>query len=80
MKIVKEDKRNWSYINYLQTKDLILIPKYGIDEDEQALKQIKEYFPAYSNKNRVQQVVMSEIVEVGCALNCISWSIKISKK
>ena len=80
MKIVKEDKRNWSYINYLQTKDLILIPKYGIDEDEQALKQIKEYFPAYSNKNRVQQVVMSEIVKVGGALNCISWSIKISKK
>lgn len=75
-KVVKEDKRNWSYINFLQTKDLILIPKFGIDEDKQALEQIKEYFPSYSNINRVHQVGMSEIVKEGGALNCITWSIK----
>ena len=32
---------NWAYINFMQTEDLILVPKFGIEEDQQALKQIK---------------------------------------
>ena len=43
-KVKKRDKRNWAYINFLQTKDLILLPKFGIDEDIQAFEQIENYF------------------------------------
>jgi agmatine deiminase len=74
VKVKKTDKRNWAYINFLQTKDLILLPKFGIDEDEQAFKQIEEYFPDY--KNRIAQVDMTKIVRFGGALNCISWTTK----
>ena len=72
-----EDERNWAYMNYLQTKDLILLPAFGIDEDIQALNQIQEYFPEYAKKDRIRQVDMTDIEkEGGGALNCISWTVK----
>lgn len=75
--VYKEDyKRNWAYINFLQTKDLIIVPKLGIDEDEQALLQIKTLFADYAERERVFQVDMSSVVEESGALNCISWTIK----
>jgi len=69
-----EDERNWAYMNFLQTKDLILLPKLGIAEDEQAFNQIENFYPAY--KGLIAQVEMNEIVNFGGALNCISWTIK----
>lgn len=39
-KVKKRDKRNWAYINFLQTKDFILLPKFEINEDEQAFEQL----------------------------------------
>lgn len=73
-KVKKKDKRNWAYLNFLQTKDLILLPKFGIDEDEQAFEQIKSLYPDY--KEKIAQVEMSEIVRFGGALNCITWTTK----
>lgn len=70
-----DEENNWAYMNFLQTKDLILIPGLGIDEDEQALKQIKEYFPEYAKNDRIKQIDVSEIIGDGGALNCISWTI-----
>jgi agmatine/peptidylarginine deiminase len=66
---------NWAYINFLQTKDLIIVPKLGIDEDQQAFELIMNYYPEYSDQNRIFQVDMSEIVKHGGALNCITWTI-----
>jgi len=67
---------NWGYINFLQTKDLILLPKFDINEDEQALEKMKDYFPDYARKNHIAMVNMNNIVVHGGALNCISWTIK----
>lgn len=67
---------NWAYINFLQTKDLILLPKLNIEEDEQAFEQMKMYYPDYARNNKIAQVDMTEIVKEGGALNCISWTIK----
>lgn len=72
--VKKQDKRNWAYLNFLQTKDLILLPKFGIDEDEQAIEQIKDFYPDY--KEKIAQIEMSEIVRFGGALNCITWTTK----
>ena len=36
------DERSWAYINFLQTKDLILIPSFGIYEDDLAFQQIEK--------------------------------------
>jgi agmatine/peptidylarginine deiminase len=71
----EEDERNWAYMNFLQTKDIILIPKFDIDEDIQAMKQIKRWYTDYNDK-QIENVDMSAIVKEGGALNCISWTIR----
>jgi len=76
--VKKEHKDNWAYLNFLQTKDILLVPKMGIDEDDQAIKQISDYFPEYASRNRIIQVPdIKPIVSKGGALNCISWTIKV---
>lgn len=72
----KPDKRNWAYINFLQTKDIILLPKFNIPEDNDSLSQIKKNYQAYSKRNRIAQVDMTEIVKGNGALNCITWTTK----
>lgn len=75
--VENEDDRNWAYMNFLQTDKIILIPKFGINEDIQALNQIKKYFKEY-NTEQIKNVDMSAIVKEGGALNCISWTIRIN--
>ena len=72
----KEKEQNIAYINFLQTQDLILIPKLNIIEDRVAFGQISKYYPDYANNKRIVQVDMTEIVKFGGALNCITWTVK----
>ena len=65
----------FAYLNYLQTKDFILLPSLGIDKDDEAMEgEIKKYFPDY--KDKIQKIKMNSIIAKGGALNCISWTIK----
>jgi agmatine/peptidylarginine deiminase len=68
------NKFNWAYINFLQIENLIIIPKFGLDEDYQAYEQICSYYTNY--KGRISQVDVTEFVKRGGALNCISWTIR----
>ncbi len=70
--VKKKDKDNWAYLNFLQTKNLILLPKLGIDEDSQAFEQIENFFTDY--KGKIAQIDVSDIVKLDGALNCISWT------
>ena len=65
----------FAYLNYLQTKDFILLPSLGIDKDDEAMEgEIKKCFPDYTDK--IQKIKMNSIIAKGGALNCISWTIK----
>lgn len=77
VKIKRRSKFNWAYINFLQTKDVILIPKFGVEEDDKAFDVISSYFSEYANNKRIAQIEMSEIAAKNGALNCISWTIKV---
>ena len=73
----KEKEENIAYVNFLQTKDLILFPLISRTvEDNIAFEQILKYFPDYANNSRIAQVDMTKIVRYGGALNCISWTTK----
>jgi agmatine/peptidylarginine deiminase len=72
--VSKTDKRNWAYINFLQTKDLILVPKLNIEEDQQAFEQICRHYASYAAKGRIVQVEIPEVVKKGGALNCCTWT------
>jgi agmatine/peptidylarginine deiminase len=65
----------FGYLNFLQTKDFILLPSLGIDRDDEALEEeIKNYFPDYAD--RIRKIKMNAIIARGGALNCISWTAK----
>ena len=72
--VKKNDKRNWAYLNFLQTKDFMLLPKFGIDEDGQAFEQIENFYSDY--KGNIVQIDMNETLKFGGTLNCISWTTK----
>ena len=69
------DGYNWAYINFLQTEDLILVPKLGIKEDDIAFSQICKFYKSYADRGRIFQVDSKQVVEKEGALNCISWTI-----
>lgn len=63
---------NWAYINYLQVGNKIIVPAFGIEEDEQALNYIKE-----ANQGcEIRQFRMRDIANYNGALHCITWNIK----
>ena len=70
--VKRKHKRSWSYINFLQVGNLVLVPQLGIPEDEQALVQIRSVMP----NCEVVGIPALEAVRRGGALNCISWNIK----
>ena len=63
--------RSWAYINFLQIGNLVLVPQLGLDEDQQALEQIRKALPHHE----VISIPALEAVRRGGALNCISWNI-----
>ena len=65
-----------AYFNFLQTKDLIIVPSLKRPEDDVAVEQLSKYFPEYSSQNRIDKVDLREIVRHDGALNCITWTIK----
>src|SRR5690554_270128 len=67
-----EVEDNIAYINFLQTKDLILVPALNQPEDDKAVEEISKHFSKYAN--RIDKVDMREIVRHEGALNCIAWS------
>ena len=67
---------NWAYINYLQVGSKIIVPTFGIPEDKQALKYIRDANPGYV----VRGFRMRDIAKNGGALHCITWNIKKTHK
>ena len=63
---------NWAYINYLQVGKKIIMPAFGIPEDEQALKYVQECNPDCE----VRQIRMRDVAAKGGAMHCVTWNIK----
>jgi len=67
----KPIQANGIYINYLQMKDVVIIPTFEMKEDEQVVKQFEQLFP----KSKIATVDCNEIAKEGGVLNCITWNI-----
>ena len=62
-------KRDWgAYLNFIKIKDTLIVPIYGIDDDDIALEQIKKFYSSCD----VETINLSEIIELGGALHCIT--------
>lgn len=76
--VLTQSKHNWGYVNFLQTGEILLLPSFGIDEDEKAFRKFEEWFPVYAGNRKLIQLDASAIIRDGGALNCISWNIRKS--
>ncbi|MBP9991252.1 MAG: agmatine deiminase family protein [Bacteroidales bacterium] len=80
----KPSKYRWAYINWLQLENVLIIPKFEVPEDAEALAQIESFMPDYHGK--IEQVTINQeylengklknLVELGGCLNCASWTIQ----
>lgn len=64
----KGDSAVGCYLNFLETKQAIFLPVFGVDTDNEAINKAKSTF----NKIIIP-VNINEIAKYGGVLNCISW-------
>lgn len=70
------DQANGDYINYLQMENTVIVPTFGIKEDDLAVRQIETVFAGQT----IATIDSNEIANDGGILNCITWNIQTNKK
>jgi len=60
------------YVNYLEVNDLIVMPIFNRDEDNQALEIIKKTFP----DRKIETIDYSDVAKEGGLLNCTTWVVR----
>lgn len=60
------------YVNYLEVDNLIVMPVFGRDEDQQVEQILKEVFP----DKAIETIDFNEVAQEGGLLNCTTWVIK----
>lgn len=66
-----ELEANGIYVNYLQMQQGVLVPTFGIKEDDVAIRQFENLFSGQT----VIPLNSNDIAKDGGILNCISWNI-----
>jgi len=67
----KDEHANGEYINFLQMQQAIIIPTFGIKEDDVVIKQFEQLFSG----QRIATVDGNDLAFDGGILNCITWNI-----
>ena len=58
--------------NYAQTEKVLILPKFNIQEDQEAYEQIARLMPSY--KDRIEMVDATDLIRYEGCLNCASWT------
>lgn len=71
----------WAYINYIRTKDFIILPGLSENcdckEDQNIFREFQTRFPEYARKNTILQVYTLPLLKKEGGLHCASWNIKL---
>jgi agmatine deiminase len=57
-------------------ENMVIVPTFGIKEDDEAVKQLETIFAGQT----VKTIDSNEIADNGGVLNCITWNIKTAKQ
>ena len=67
---------SWAYVNFLQTANVIVVPRLGIAADQLAYNQLRSLFNV-----PVEPIPAPGIIrKYGGAFNCLSWNIKTARE
>ena len=72
-KVNGEYTANGCYINYAQIGNVIIFPKFSINEDGLALQKMKELYP--EPRYHIETINCTSIANEGGVLNCMTWNI-----
>jgi agmatine deiminase len=61
------------YINYLHVGNLVVVPQFGLKEDDKVLQTFREIF---GKRNTVVPFNARWIAKHGGVLNCVTWTVK----
>ena len=61
------------YVNYLEVNNLIVLPVFGREEDEQVISTLKEVFP----EKIIEKINYDEVAQEGGLLNCTTWVVTV---
>ena len=61
-----------NYVNFLRIGQLLIVPAYGVTEDDEACRTLKQLCP----DSWVVSFPCTELAREGGVLNCITWTIK----
>jgi agmatine deiminase len=59
------------FANFLRVRGLVIVPRFGVIEDEKALGSVQRSIP----DSAVHSLDCSEVAEEGGVFNCVTWSI-----
>ncbi len=62
-----------NYVNFLRVGSLIIVPEYGVPEDEQSCRTLEELCPGTT----VVPLPCVDLAREGGVLNCITWTVKV---
>ena len=67
---------SWAYVNFLQTANVIVVPRLGIAADQLVYNQLRSLFNV-----PVEPIPAPGIIrKYGGAFNCLSWNIKTARE
>jgi agmatine deiminase len=61
-----------NYVNFLRVEGLIVVPAYGVPEDEIAARKLESLLP----DTRIVPLRCERLARKGGVLNCVSWTIR----
>jgi agmatine deiminase len=59
------------YVNYLEIKNLIILPIFGVPKDKEVINLFKEIFP----DRHIETINYTDVALEGGLLNCTTWTI-----
>ena len=62
-----------NYVNFLRVGDLILLPAYGVHQDEKAFRRLERLCPQAT----IVPIPCTNLARRGGILNCVSWTIRV---
>lgn len=65
------NENSWAYLNFLQVKNLIILPTFNVDGEESVAQFFEDTF-----RTNIECVYSGRILSEGGVLNCLSWNVK----
>ena len=62
--------RSWCYVNFVETQNVVLVPRLGVTEDNEAVEQLSKI-----TSKAIETINALPLVRRGGAIHCATWNV-----